>query len=240
MVPPDSPLGGYVSDNRRLYAQLRPDTASLAHLTGLQQVLAVLPGSHDGGRPRWIPERRIHLTLIHFGQVRDVCAAISAVCSVSPDDYERLLAGYVAATEAAMPRQPVVLEPAVLSRFGRHGRTLVLEYFPSALLLAAHAAAYAALKDFLLGCGIPDADAFTAADSNFMFAARLRPHITLARGFTGILPPLQRPALQGSASGAPPGPHYGSQSGGSVSGAGSIVLEPVRLEAMPVVYTEPG
>lgn len=40
-----------------------------------------------------------------------------------------------------MPRQPVVLEPAVLSRIGRHGRTLLLEYFPSGVLMQSHAAA---------------------------------------------------------------------------------------------------
>ncbi|WAP52957.1 hypothetical protein OL239_07460 [Arthrobacter sp. ATA002] len=213
MALPDSPLAGYLSGNRRLYAQLRPDPESLAHLTGLQQELAELPEVHDGGRPRWVSERQMHLTLIHFGRVRDVYALVSTATGISWEPYEELLAEYVADTEAAMPRQPVALEPAVLSRFGRHGRTLVLEYFPSAVLMQAHAAALAALESFLRRCGIDDVETFTAADPNFMFASRLRPHITLARGFAGTLP----------------APVRGPDSGG-------LHLGSVRLEAMPVVY----
>ena len=211
MALPDSPLAGYLSGNRRLYAQLRPDPESLTHLIGLQQELAGLSEINDGGRPRWVSERQMHLTLIHFGKVRDVYSLVSVATGIAWDLYEELLAGYVADTEASMPQQPVVLEPAVLSRFGRHGRTLVLEYFPSAVLMQSHAAAVAALETFLRGCGIEDVEAFTAADPNFMFASRLRPHITLSRGFEGTLSPPPR----GSAAFHAPG---------------------VRLESMPVVY----
>ncbi|WP_342024337.1 hypothetical protein AAE021_03895 [Arthrobacter citreus] len=208
---PDSPLAGYLAGNRRLYAQLRPDDGSLMRLRDLQQELAALSEINDGGRPRWVSERGMHLTLIHFGKVRDVYALVSVATGITWEDYEELLAGYVAETEAAMPRQPVVLEPAVLSRFGRHGRTLVLEYFPSAVLMQSHAAAVAALEKFLRGCGIAEVDAFTAADPNFMFASRLRPHITLSRGFEGTLPPPSR-------------------------GSGAFHAPGVRLESMPVVY----
>lgn len=219
---PDSPLAGYLSGNRRLYAQLRPDAGSLEPVLALQQSLAALPEVNGSGGPRWIPERQIHLTLIHFGKVRDVYAAVSAAGGISWDEYEDRLEDYVAATEAAMPREPILLEPAVLSRFGRHGRTLVLEYFPSSALLLAHERAYAALEDFLRSCGIADASTFTAADPNFMFASGLRPHITLARGFGGTLPAPQR-------AGSRHGVQYGS-------GAVSIVPARVRLESMPVVY----
>ena len=212
MALPDSPLAGYLSGNRRLYAQLRPDEESLAHLGALQKELAALPEINDGGRPRWSSERQMHLTLIHFGKVRDVYAVVSVATGIARDDYEQLLAGYVSETEAAMPRQPVVLEPAVLSRFGRHGRTLVLEYFPSAVLLQSHAAAFAALEGFLRRCGIADVEGFTAADPNFMFAPRLRPHITLSRGFEGTLPAPVR------------------------SGPERYHAASVRLESMPVVY----
>lgn len=210
---PDSPLAGYLAGNRRLYAQLRPDEESLAHLTQLQRDLAAMTEINDGGRPRWVSEHGMHLTLIHFGKVRDVYAVVSVATGIAWEAYEELLGGYVAETEAAMPRQPVVLEPAVLSRFGRHGRTLVLEYFPSAVLMHSHAAAVAALETFLRGCGIEDVEAFTAADPNFMFASRLRPHITLSRGFEGTLP----------------APSRGS-------GAEAFHAASVRLESMPVVY----
>ena len=112
MALPDSPLAGYLSGNRRLYAQLRPDPESLTHLIELQQELAGLPEINDGGRPRWVSGRRMHLTLIHFGKVRDVYSLVSVATGIAWDLYEELLAGYVAETEAAMPRQPVVLEPA--------------------------------------------------------------------------------------------------------------------------------
>lgn len=215
MALPDSPLAGYLSGNRRLYAQLRPDPESLTQLTGLQRDLAVLPEVNDGGRPRWVPERQMHLTLIHFGKVRDVYAVVSVATGIGREDYEKLLVDYVAETEAAMPRRPVVLEPAVLSRFGRQGRTLVLEYFPSAVLMQAHAAALAALEVFLRRCGIADVAAFTAADPNFMFASRLRPHITLSHAFAGTLPALFH---------------------GSGPGADAFHLASIRLESMPVVH----
>ena len=191
--------------NLRLYAQMQPDGPSLAHLLSLQESLPA--------GTRLVPRRQLHLTLIHFGKVRDVYAVVAAATGISAAEYEELLACYVAQTEAGMPVRPVVLEPAVLSRFGRHGRTLVLEYFPSAVLMQSHAAAFAALQKFLRGCGIEDVEAFTAADPNFMFASRLRPHITLSRGFAGTLP-------------AP------------VHAASPEVfhLESVRLESMPVVY----
>ncbi|MBO0907643.1 2'-5' RNA ligase family protein [Arthrobacter sunyaminii] len=233
MALPESPLSGYLSGNRRLYAQMRPDAGSLELILALQQALAARTQVNDGGRPRWVPERQVHLTLIHFGKVRDVYAVVSAAGNISWDEYEERLAAYVAATEAAMPREPILLEPAVLSRFGRHGRTLVLEYFPSSALLRAHERAYAALEVFLNSCGIPDVGAFTAADPNFMFASALRPHITLARGFAGTLPaPVHGGSLYG---GERHGVHYGS-----APEDGSIVPARVRLESMPVVYPEAG
>ena len=228
MAPPDLQRPGYLSGNRRLYAQLRPDAQSLELVVALQQALAALPEVNDGGRPRWIPARRLHLTLIHFGKVRDVYSAVSAVADVSWEQYEDYLAAYVAQTEAAMPREPVLLEPAVLSRFGRHGRTLVVEYFPSSALMQAHERAYAVLEDFLHSCGIADAGAFTVADPNFMFASRLRPHITLARGFAGNLP---APQHGGSGHGVLYGPEPAE---------GMIRPAAVRLESMPVVYSESG
>lgn len=217
MAPSASSLAGYVSGNRRLYAQLRPDAGSLEHLLTLQESLAARPEVNDGGRPRWISERQLHLTLIHFGKVRDVYAVVSAASDISWNEYEGLLAGYVAETEAAMPLQSIRLEPAVMSRFGRHGLTLVVEYFPSSVLLQSHARAYAALEGFLHSCGIEDTNAFTAADPNFMFASRLRPHITLARGFAGTLPAPQRSA-----------------------GSGRRELAGIRVESMPVVYSDAG
>ncbi|MCC9204434.1 2'-5' RNA ligase family protein [Arthrobacter sp. zg-Y769] len=176
--------------NLRLYAQMQPDAPSLAHLLSLQQALP--PGT------RLVPRRQLHGTLIHFGKVLDVYRVISTETGISLPAYERLLAGYIARTEALLPAATFRLEPVGFAGFGARGSTLVVEYLPSAELTALHGELHAALVDFLAACGVSGTEAFMAADPNLMFASTLRPHISLARGFAGALPslPLESVTLQ--------------------------------------------
>lgn len=190
MPSADPPPAGFLAANPRLYTQLRPGPASLAHLAAVQRELAGESAAPDAGRtgPRWVPVDQLHLTLIHFGKVLDVYAVLTTATGVGWPDYGRLLEAYIRDTEALLPAAWFRLEPLALARFGRHGRTLVAEYRPDPALAAVHARAYAALTEFLRGCGISDPAAFTAQDPNFMFAAGLRPHITLCRNFEGTVP----------------------------------------------------
>lgn len=172
--------------NRRLYAQMRPDDASLAHLLAL--LGSVSSAGPHGLRP--VPRSQLHLTLIHFGKVRDVYRVIRSATGISLAAYEEALEGYIGRTEALLPPASFRLQPVHLSGFGANGRTLVVEYAPTPELSALHAALLAELEDFLAGCGIEDTAGFMAGDPNFMFAPTLRPHITLARGYTGPPPVL--------------------------------------------------
>ena len=176
--------------NLRLYAQMQPDGPSLAHLLSLQESLPA--------GTRLVPRRQLHLTLIHFGKVLDVHRAVSRQSGISLPDYEELLTGYIARTEAMLPAVPFRLEPAGFAGFGGRGSTLVVEYLATPELDALHRKLYGELVDFLEAAGIADTAAFMAHDSNFMFASALRPHISLARGYTGALPslPLESVTLQ--------------------------------------------
>lgn len=169
--------------NIRLYAQMRPDDKGLEHLELLQRSLPA--------GTRLLPRRQLHLTLIHFGKVMDVFRVVSAAGSISLEDYHGLLAGYIRSTEALLPEREFVVQPLGMAGFGNSGRTLVIEYAPAADLARLHARLFRVLRNFLASCGIADVDGFMAADPNFMFASSLRPHITLARGYTGLQPDLR-------------------------------------------------
>lgn len=179
-VPPGHPD---LEANIRLYAQMRPDQEGLEHLESLQRSLPA--------GTRLLPRRQLHLTLIHFGKVLDVFRVVSAAGGVGLDDYRELLAGYIRSTEELLPERNFVVQPLGVAGFGNSGRTLVAEYAPAADLARLHARLYRVLRDFLAACGIADVDGFMAADPNFMFASSLRPHITLARGYTGPQPNLR-------------------------------------------------
>ncbi|MCC9145715.1 MULTISPECIES: 2'-5' RNA ligase family protein [unclassified Arthrobacter] len=178
---PERRSSGFDS-NLRLYAQLQPDAASLAHLLSLRQAVSA------PARP--VPRHQLHLTLIHFGKVLDVYRIISAQTGIELPAYKQLLSGYIARTEKLLPMDSFRLEPAGLAGFGARGTTLVVEYLPSPEITALHRELYAVLAGFLADCGVADTVGFMASDPNFMFASQLRPHITLARGFSGALPAL--------------------------------------------------
>ncbi|UWX96061.1 2'-5' RNA ligase family protein [Arthrobacter zhaoxinii] len=179
---PESERPGFDA-NLRLYAQMEPDGASLAHLLSLQDALPA--------GTRRVPRRQLHATLIHFGKVMDVYRVISAETGISRSAYDQLLGGYIARTEALLPPSAFRLDPLGTAGFGARGSTLVVEYQPSLELTALHGELYEVLVDFLAACGVSDSAAFMASDPNFMFAAALRPHITLARGYLGAVPPLR-------------------------------------------------
>ena len=166
--------------NLRLYAQMQPNAASLAHLLSLQAALP--PGA------RLVPHRQLHLTLIHFGKVLDVYRILAAATGIALPAYEDQLTGYIARTEALLPADSFRLDPLGFAGFGARGRTLVIEYLPTPELASLHADLCAELVRFLAACGIADTAEFMAGDPNFMHAAVLRPHITLARSYAGTLP----------------------------------------------------
>jgi hypothetical protein len=169
--------------NVRIYAQLRPDPAGLEHLVRLQQALP----PHRG---RLVPQRQLHVTLIHFGKVHDVHGVIERHSGVPYDEYAALLSRYIADTEAELPTGSSVLVPVELAGFGRNGRTLAVQYRPTAELIDVHQRLLGILRTFLRDCGLPDPDEFMAQDTNFMFARTFNPHITVCKGFGGNPPRL--------------------------------------------------
>ena len=142
-------------------------------------------------RGRAVPAGGLHLTLIHFGKIRDVYEDISTVSGVGWKQYTAHLTRYIARTADLMPLRPVRLLPAGLARFGQRGGTLVVEYQLPAELAAVHSLMYQVLYTFLQDCGITGVDSFIAQNINFMHAPKLKPHITLYKGYAGPLPDIQ-------------------------------------------------
>ena len=181
-------------DNVRLYAQLRPEGDGLAHLEEIQHTL---PAEACG---RLTSAGQLHMTMIHFGRIKDVFETIRRVTDISWERYSQLLAAYIQDTTGLMPEEPFLAQPAGYARFGQRGGTLVIEYTVPRRLIELQAGMYDVLRDFLTACGIRDAEAFMAGDLNFMHARVLRPHITLCKGYQGELPsaPLRPVRLQSS------------------------------------------
>lgn len=163
---------------------MKPDHVSLEHLKYLQKQLP----AQQGGFAQ--PERALHMTLIHFGKVRDVFTVITNLTSIPFEDYVRQLEWYIQETIKILPAQSFELTPLQLSGFGLQGRTLVAEYEAPPALHDVHDELYTVLKKFLAVCGISDVEAFMKNDRNFMHAQNLKAHITLYKGFGGSIPDL--------------------------------------------------
>ena len=175
--------------NLRIYAKLRPTPAALAHLETLQQGLP----QHSG---KVLEPRRLHLTVLHFGLVREVHQQISAVSGIAYDRYAALLADYIHASEQHLPKRTFTVDPVSLAGFGSRGRTLAVAVAPSPELTQLHAGLSAILADFLSACGIRDVAGFMAASPSFSHGQRLRPHISLCRNFGSTIPVLALQPLE--------------------------------------------
>lgn len=171
--------------NIRIYFQMKPDQASLKHLTGLQAALPAQP------RGRTTPAHGLHLTLIHYGKAHDVYDTIAGLTNIPYPAYQVRLQDYIVTSSRHMPVEPVTLEPIGLAAFGQRGGTMVVEYTPTPELLRQHQLLYQELRGFLQDCGIASVDSFMAGDINFMHASVLRPHITLYKGYAGDMPELK-------------------------------------------------
>lgn len=130
---------------------------------------------------RLVPAQQIHLTIIHFGIIREVFPQLQAVV---PDlDYKRYkqaVATFVDTVEQAMPPQlKATMDRWDLYGFAQH--TLVVTLLPNVELEQTHAASLAALRQFFASCGLSEPDSFMASNQNFQFALTLKPHITLLK-----------------------------------------------------------
>lgn len=177
-------LRSLLSNNIRLYAQMRPDETSLQHLSDIQRALPSQPRGYA------VPAKRMHVTLIHFGKIHEIYALLQRSTGIKHDDYIRLLTGYIKNTNSLLPVGTHRLEPLRWAAFGEHGNTLVIEYMPETELQSVHAKLSEVLQQFLRDCGVQDVEGFMAKDPNFKQALTFRPHLTLYKGYFSALPDL--------------------------------------------------
>lgn len=162
----------------RIYAQLKPDAAGLAELQRLQSAArALMP------RARAVSPGRLHLTLIHFGKADEAYGRLAQATGITAETFDRALAAYLAATEAALPGHDFVLAPVGLAGFGLNGSTLAVECSTTPELEEVHAVLYTVLLEFLSACGVPDPASYAAQDPALAFSAVLRPHVSILHGF---------------------------------------------------------
>lgn len=174
---------------RRIYVQMAPDTAGLEALSAIS---SRLPAQSSG---RVLPREELHVTLIHFGRVKDMLASLRNVIAITNEAYEAALKVYLEATASLMTKDAYHLEPRGYARFGARGTTLVGRYEPSPGLVERWRLAYDQLLLFVEACGITNPVDFVAHDQNLKFAGTFTPHITFYKGYDGPdphdpLPPL--------------------------------------------------
>ena len=167
---------------QRIYVQMAPDDQSAA---ALGRIGPTLPNQLLG---RLVPQRELHMSLIHFGKTADVLATIRQVVQIADGEYKAHVAAYITATQELLSDTDYHLTSRGYDRFGVHNTVLAARYEAPAELKEVHHKAYTELIRFLGACGIENAQRFAETDRNFMHARTFTPHITLYKGYNGPLP----------------------------------------------------
>jgi|GEM_PF-1991479 len=164
-----------VYTSERLYLELAPVDKSLVGLTTLQQELPLR-------KPAWlIRPQKLHLTVIHFGIVREVYQELLAYNSrLTYEAYLSAVSFFVHDIRDLLPRQ-TTLRATGFHMFGPARTVLALTLHPNDELTYAHSQSLERLGHLLISCGINDVPAFIYKSHNFRYAPDLNPHITLAR-----------------------------------------------------------
>ena len=160
------------NEDSRLYVQLQPDSASRAHLLSVQSNL-----NASGIN---VIQDQLHMTIIHFGVIKNVLAQISESDAVKC----AALDTYVQQTQQILDNvgeKLFVVSPKRLSLFGRNESTIVIEYEPTDDLIDLHTQCLSALYDFFKSLNVADPVKYMMRDHNFKFALHLRPHVTLIK-----------------------------------------------------------
>ena len=168
----------------RIYAQLYPESDTLAELLRLQE------GLDPQQSGRLVPAKGLHMTIIHFGIINQVWNRLSRAVGteLTRQVYLRQIEKLVSSWEDCLRSVVVGLEPIGFTRFGKHGLVLAVEYRPTYEILELHQQCLARLVTFLQNCRVADPTRFMREDYNFTNALTLRPHISLYKGYSGAEP----------------------------------------------------
>lgn len=166
--------------DKRIYLQYRPDERSLETLHSYQAGI--------DGEGRSVPASELHLTIIHFGELRRAYDSLrrTAVSELEMYQFVDAAEAYALECEALAPKKTTVTAVGIAA-YGRGG-VLVLEVAVDAALQQFHAAALEQLIAMFTSLGVQQPERWMAADPNFCNALSLRPHISLVKAWRGTLP----------------------------------------------------
>ncbi len=164
--------------DQKLYVQLQPDQESLLHILKVQHKFA--------GVGRQVKPEKIHLTIIHFGIIKDVLAILPETSLTKQEAF----ATYVTETQVVISQYKhsnFELYPKKLELFGEYKTTLVITYEPTKEIIIFHEKCLGILFKFLRQAGVVDPKSWMKRDRNFQHALSINPHITIVKNFTSIV-----------------------------------------------------
>jgi 2'-5' RNA ligase len=171
--------------NSRLYVELVPTIGSKKKLLDIVKTLKV-----EG---RLVSPDKWHVTIIHFGQVRDAYHdLLKVVPELSEQDFLDALSRYAESSKTVLTHQ-VRLKSQAFELFGSGHTVLALRFETTKEILDAHRKALDYLISFFKECGLDDVRGYMKNNHNFKYAFGVKPHLTLFRNLQTIPRPFPDP-----------------------------------------------
>lgn len=181
-----------LSTESKLYVQLQPDAPTMQWLLNAQNQLT---------NAMRVPENQLHMTIIHFGKISKMIDSIRYHADTSEPNLlaeAQCLADRWRIRLQSIEEATIFMKPARSSLFGVHENNYVVEFEVPEYVLQLHRDCLSDLHVFFRSIGIDNPEQFMQQDANFQHALGLRPHVTLAKQYTGIVYPLHTPPTSAS------------------------------------------
>ncbi|RYF29659.1 MAG: hypothetical protein EOO17_00525 [Chloroflexi bacterium] len=173
-----------LTNKSKLYVQLQPDQETIQWLQRLQSQLDPVASA--------ISMDQLHMTIIHFGKIQKLIDSVSSRLKTSEADLLEYTSQLVQAWRMRLESIediPIIMKSTTHSLFGANHSTYVVEFDAAELAMQLHSECLLDLKAYFRTIGITDPTMFMQQDFNFQYALGLRPHVTIAKHYSGSVPP---------------------------------------------------
>ncbi|RYZ76530.1 MAG: hypothetical protein EOP06_31215 [Proteobacteria bacterium] len=173
-----------LTNESKLYVQLQPGQETIQWLQRLQSQLDPEASA--------VSTNQLHMTVIHFGKIQKLIDSISSRLKISEADLLECTNHLVQAWSARLESiedTPIIMKSTTHSLFGANHTTYVVEFDAAELAIQLHSECLFDLEAYFRTIGITDPTMFMQQDFNFQHALELRPHVTIAKHYSGSVPP---------------------------------------------------
>ncbi|MBI3889032.1 hypothetical protein HY312_00435 [Candidatus Saccharibacteria bacterium] len=177
-----------ITPHQKIYVQLQPSASAIQMLINTQAAL-----THQKTM-RTVSSSKLHLTVLHIGLVQNLIDSISQHTGSTPDFIIGQIDIFI--TELSAIMQPYESKQFKLStlesaNFGTKNTILVIKFKPTTELEELYASCLQTTTKLLERCGITSPISFMEHDRNLKYALSIKPHVTIAKSYTGarIKPP---------------------------------------------------